>query len=67
MCQMAMSALGWELQLGAICIKGSFAQEVYFAKSRERIIADLHSLVARCNTVFPKRTLVMIVRRNLAA
>jgi hypothetical protein len=33
---MAMSALGWELPLDAICINGSFAQKVSFAKSRER-------------------------------
>jgi hypothetical protein len=27
-----MSALGWELPLDVICVNGSFAQIVYFAK-----------------------------------
>jgi hypothetical protein len=31
-----MSALGWEPPLDAICTNGSNAQEVYFAKSRDR-------------------------------
>jgi hypothetical protein len=35
------SALGWELTLDGICIDGSFAQIVYFAKSHERPKADL--------------------------
>jgi hypothetical protein len=38
--QKAMSALGWELPLDTICINGSFAQKVYFAKSHERPRAD---------------------------
>jgi hypothetical protein len=33
---MSMSALGWELPLDVFCTKGSYAQIVYFAKSRER-------------------------------
>ena len=36
MCQTAMSALGWERPLDAICVNGSFVQKVYFAKSHER-------------------------------
>jgi hypothetical protein len=36
-----MSALGWELPLDAICVNGSFAQKVHFAKSRELLKPDL--------------------------
>jgi hypothetical protein len=41
-----MSALGWELPLDTICINGSFAQKAYFAKSRERPLADVWQLIA---------------------
>jgi hypothetical protein len=42
---MAMTALGWELPLDAICVNGSFAQLMYFAKSRQRPIAAVHVLL----------------------
>jgi hypothetical protein len=42
--------MGWELPLDAICIDGSFAQKVYFAKSHERSFPAIHSLIGmlRC-------------------
>ncbi|MEH6524297.1 hypothetical protein [Sulfitobacter sp.] len=44
-----MSALGWELPLDVICVNGSFAQKVYFAKLHERpkAIVDHNRLMLR--------------------
>ena len=53
-----MSALGWELPLNAICTNGSFAQKVYFAKSRERHITTVRVGPARCDAASPKQTLI---------
>jgi hypothetical protein len=54
MCKMAMSALGWELPLDAICTNGSFAQKVYFAKSHERPKTTIRVGRARCDAASPK-------------
>jgi hypothetical protein len=40
--RLAMSALGWELPLDAICVNGSYAQIATFAKSRERPKPAVH-------------------------
>jgi hypothetical protein len=58
MFQMAMSALGWERPLDAICVNGSFAQIVYFAKSHERPKIAARVGPARCDAASPKQTLV---------
>jgi hypothetical protein len=49
--------MGWELPLDAVCVKGSFAQIATFAKSRERLRADVHRSAIRCIAVSPKRTM----------
>jgi hypothetical protein len=41
-----MTALGWELPLDAICVNGSFAQIVTFAKLRERPEAEVRCVAA---------------------
>jgi hypothetical protein len=46
-----MSALGWELPLDVIFSKGGFAQIAYFAKSHERLTADVGDSIYRCTAV----------------
>ena len=45
------SALGWELPLDAIYTNGSNAQIAYFAKSHERLTADVGDSIYRCTAV----------------
>jgi hypothetical protein len=55
---MGMSALGWELPLDAICVNGSFAQKVYFAKSNERPKTTVRVGRTRCSAASLKQTLI---------
>jgi hypothetical protein len=58
MCCSGMSALGWELPLDAMCINGSYAQKVYFAKSHERPKTTIRVGRARFGADSPKQTLI---------
>jgi hypothetical protein len=50
--------LGWELPLDVFCTKGSYAQKVYFAKSRERSIAAINHVSSMLRSGPSNRTFV---------